>query len=210
MNSYPQGSNQQKSEDNSGLFTALAGIGLTGLGIIGGRRLGHRYRTEPVNVKVDPGATADVRRASTVDIPKIPSEVKRQQEIQEFYQKARQPSRGGAVVTDLSQQNPQVATNTGQDLTKAAQTEAANQFLAQGKERTGVSYLLLLLLFLPLLLLLLFIIIIILFNVCRLHCSQFIIIPKLKTPSPSHPRSLDCTISPNFSEFSALGHHQGD
>jgi len=139
MNSYPQGSNQQKSEDNSGLFTALAGIGLTGLGIIGGRRLGNRYRTEPVNVKVDPGATADVRRASTVDIPKIPSEVKRQQEIQEFYQKARQPSRGGAVVTDLSQQNPQVATNTGQDLTKAAQTEAANQFLAQGKERTGVS-----------------------------------------------------------------------
>ena len=139
MNSYPQGSNQQKSEDNSGLFTALAGIGLTGLGIIGGRRLGNRYRTEPVNVKVDPGATADVRRASTVDIPKIPSEVKRQQEIQEFYQKARQPSRGGAVVTDLSQQNPQVATNTGRDLTKAAQTEAANQFLAQGKERTGVS-----------------------------------------------------------------------
>ena len=77
MNSYPQGSNQQKSEDNSGLFTALAGIGLTGLGIIGGRRLGNRYRTEPVNVKVDPGATADVRRASTVD-KKFKSFIKKQ------------------------------------------------------------------------------------------------------------------------------------
>ena len=122
-----RGSNQQKSEDNSGLFTALAGIGLDWLRIIGGRRCGNRYRTEPVNVKVDPGATADVRRASTVDIPKIPQKSSVNKKFKSFISKALV---GGAVVTDLSQQNPQVATNTGRDLTKAAQTEAANRFYA--------------------------------------------------------------------------------
>jgi len=112
MNSYPQGSNQQKPEDNNGLFTALAGIGLAGLGIIGGKRLANRYRTEPVTVKVDPGATAGVRRASTADIPRIPAEVKRQQDVQAFYQEARQPSGRGVVVKDLNQQAGEESTSS--------------------------------------------------------------------------------------------------
>ena len=48
MNSYPQGSNQQKSEDNSGLFTALAGcLATTTLGVkIAADRAPPRYTSE--------------------------------------------------------------------------------------------------------------------------------------------------------------------
>jgi hypothetical protein len=123
----------QNQQDQGGLLDTLGklalGAGAAAAGVYGARRL-LRGAGAVAPSKVAPSA-AEVRRAAGV----VPADVARQQRGIELTRLARAERPQGVVQTNLDQLVQAVLN----DLPDEANKAAANQFLARGKERAGVT-----------------------------------------------------------------------